>query len=203
MTQAQEIKKEFINILPLSLANKLKLKVGFDNAIAPDLTQEFLLDGDLVDFPTFIVELKKRFTPQNMQPNTNILITKMIPNEILKSDGVDITEVTAFLDKNGLPAGYIETITAEGKRLSDYSQHFGFLDDHSFFYEDSVPEHRNDGIIKYFDLKEMSGAFTFTRQHEAYRRVIQPAIGRIEAQIAENAISHAPIVSDAEKLNEM
>ena len=202
MEQNKNTKKEFISMLPLKLSDKLKLQVGYDKAILPELSQDFLLDGDLVDFVTFVVGITKHFTPQNMQPNTDILIKKMLPNKILKADGVGISEVTAYLDKNGLPAGYIENVTEDGKRLRDYSQHFGFLDGHSFFYEDAYPTHRNGGVTHYVNLRDLS-VLPITQQHEAYHRVILPAIKDIESKIAENAISHASVLTDEDKLSEM
>ena len=78
MEQNKNTKKEFISMLPLKLSDKLKLQVGYDKAILPELSQDFLLDGDLVDFVTFVVGITKHFTPQNMQPNTDILIKKML-----------------------------------------------------------------------------------------------------------------------------
>lgn len=187
-------KKQFLNLIKPDIFDHIAISHNWDKMHSEGLDRDFLVDGNSATFIQFVCDLVDRHAQAKDQNSP--LIFRNTPSPTSKFVGVLPTEVTAVFDDKGFPQGYIETLDRDYNKKDEYSRYFGLLDNHSFFYEDAAL-HNGKRVCTYVNLRHQD-VFKFTESHEAYRRIIFPAIAKIEKSLADNCISHAPISEDSQ-----
>ena len=188
-------KKQFLKLIKADLYDHLTLSASWNKMHKDGIDRDFLVNGDHGTIFDFICNIANKNTDQNCI-NTPMIFNDKPSFAVKFASALPEIEVTTLFTKEGFPQGYIETLDKEGHKGGDYSRYFGLLDDHSLFYEDTA-KHNGKRVCTFVNLRSQD-VFKFNESHEAYRRVINPAIAKIEEQLAKHNMGHSIKDKEAE-----
>ena len=107
-----------------------------------------------------------------------------------------ITETLKTGEKVQISGFGVFELKEKGERENNYSQFFGILGKSTIFFEDKEP-HNGKRVCTIVKLGTEPCVLTnINENHEAYRRVIYPAIEGIENLLTYNCIDHAPVADE-------
>ena len=181
-------KKQFLNLIKADLFDYVAISSAWNKMHKDGIDRDFLVNGDHGTIFDLICNLANKNADQEKsnapltyieKPSFTVKFTSKLPE----------TEITTLFTEKGFPQGYIETLDPDGKKSSDYSRYFGLLDDHSLFFEDT-DKHNGKRVCTYVNLRSQD-VFKFNENHEAYRRIINPAIAKIEEGLAKYSMGHS------------
>lgn len=188
----QNYKKEFLNLIGLDFMERFFVSRDWEKLHKAGINRDFTFNGSELTFPEFCVEIANIHGGEKNKPS----FFTFKPNVAQKFAGQRTTQITSYLNEDGHPMGYIEYLNEKGERDSKYSQFFGILGKHTMFFEDKAP-HNGKRVCTIIKLGTEPSVLTNIKEnHEAYQRVILPAIEEIENLLTFNCIDHAPVAEE-------